>query len=44
MGVIYLLLGLAGFVPAFVPLNESAGAYSGFGYLFGAIPTNFLLQ
>ncbi|MDZ8079050.1 MAG: DUF4383 domain-containing protein [Nostoc sp. DcaGUA01] len=53
IGIIYLLLGLAGFVPAlvslpgssesFVPLDESAGAYSaGFGYIFGAIPTNFL--
>ncbi|MDZ8026270.1 MAG: DUF4383 domain-containing protein [Nostoc sp. DedQUE01] len=53
IGIIYLLLGLAGFVPAlvslpgssesFVPLDESAGAYSaGFGYIFGVIPTNFL--
>ncbi|MFN6561279.1 MAG: DUF4383 domain-containing protein [Nostoc sp. ChiSLP01] len=53
IGIIYLLLGLAGFVPAlvslpgsnqsFVPLDEAAGAYSaGFGYIFGAIPTNFL--
>lgn len=53
IGIIYLALGLAGFVPAlvslpgtsqsFVPLDESAGAYSaGFGYIFGAIPTNFL--
>jgi hypothetical protein len=53
IGIIYLLLGLAGFVPAlvslpgtsesFVPLDESVSAYSaGFGYIFGAIPTNFL--
>lgn len=53
IGIIYLALGLAGFVPAlvslpgtsqsFVPLDESTGAYSaGFGYIFGAIPTNFL--
>ncbi|MBD2679367.1 MULTISPECIES: DUF4383 domain-containing protein [Nostoc] len=53
IGIIYLALGLAGFVPAlvslpgtsqsFVPLDESVGAYSaGFGYMFGAIPTNFL--
>ncbi|BAY78118.1 hypothetical protein NIES25_45880 [Nostoc linckia NIES-25] len=53
IGIIYLLLGLAGFVPAlvslpgtnesFVPLDRSVGAYSaGFGYIFGAIPTNFL--
>lgn len=53
IGILYLLLGLAGFIPAFVsipgtsesyiPLAESAGAYSaGFGYIFGIIPTNFL--
>jgi hypothetical protein len=53
IGIAYLLLGLSGFIPAFVslpgtsesyiPLDESVGAYSaGFGYLFGAIPTNFL--
>ena len=52
IGIIYLLLGLAGFIPSFVslpgtnesyiPLGESVGAYSaGFGYIFGAIPTNF---
>jgi hypothetical protein len=53
IGISYLLLGLAGFIPAlvslpgtsgsYIPLDESAGAYSaGFGYIFGAIPTNFL--
>ncbi|MBD2358408.1 DUF4383 domain-containing protein [Tolypothrix sp. FACHB-123] len=53
IGISYLLLGLAGFIPAlvslpgsnasYVPLDEAAGAYSaGFGYLFGLIPTNFL--
>jgi Domain of unknown function (DUF4383) len=53
IGIIYLLLGLAGFIPAlvslpgtsesYVSIDESAGAYSaGFGYIFGAIPTNFL--
>ena len=53
IGISYLLLGLAGFIPAFVslpgssesyvPLDQAAGAYSaGFGYLFGVIPTNFL--
>ncbi|RCJ32508.1 hypothetical protein A6770_19060 [Nostoc minutum NIES-26] len=46
-------IGLAGFIPvfisspgkseSFVPLDESADAYSvGFGYIFGVIPTNFL--
>ena len=53
IGIIYLLLGIAGFIPSFVslpgtsesyiPLDESVSAYSaGFGYIFGAIPTNFL--
>ncbi|HYX14927.1 MAG TPA: DUF4383 domain-containing protein [Nostoc sp.] len=53
IGIAYLLLGLAGFIPAlvslpgtndsFIPLNESTSAYSaGFGYIFGLIPTNFL--
>lgn len=53
IGIIYLLLGLAGFIPAFVsvpgtdasyiPLNESPTAYAaGFGYIFGLFPTNFL--
>ncbi|MBD2195824.1 MULTISPECIES: DUF4383 domain-containing protein [Calothrix] len=53
IGISYLLLGLAGFIPAlvslpgssasYVPVDQAAGAYSaGFGYLFGLIPTNFL--
>ena len=53
IGIAYLLLGLAGFIPAlvslpgtnesFIPLDESTSAYSaGFGYIFGLIPTNFL--
>ncbi|PSB26782.1 DUF4383 domain-containing protein [Chlorogloea sp. CCALA 695] len=53
IGIIYLLLGIAGFIPSFIslpgtnesyiPLDEAVGAYSaGFGYIFGAIPTNFL--
>ncbi|TVP65911.1 MAG: DUF4383 domain-containing protein [Nodularia sp. (in: Bacteria)] len=53
IGVIYLLLGLAGFVPALVSLPGTAAAYipadiapnayaAGFGLIFGVIPTNFL--
>ncbi len=37
------MVSLPGLSESFVPLDESAGAYSaGFGYIFGAIPSNFL--
>lgn len=40
LGLFFLLLGLAGFVPAFVaPPNFIPAA--GFGYLFGIFPTNY---
>ena len=53
IGILFLLLGLAGFTPAvvslagtsqsFIPLDESPNAYAaGFGYIFGLFPTNFL--
>ena len=54
LGVIFLLLGIAGFVPGFVslpPEGFDAGGVSlnadsfyakGFGYLFGAFPTNLM--
>ncbi|MBD2167914.1 DUF4383 domain-containing protein [Calothrix membranacea FACHB-236] len=53
IGIIYLLLGLAGFIPAlvsipgthmsYIPLDESPNAYAaGFGYIFGLFATNFL--
>ncbi|HEY9800889.1 MAG TPA: DUF4383 domain-containing protein [Leptolyngbyaceae cyanobacterium] len=53
LGIIYLVIGLAGFTPAlvsipgtsesFIPLGESPNAYAaGFGYIFGLFPTNFL--
>ncbi|WP_066375568.1 MULTISPECIES: DUF4383 domain-containing protein [unclassified Anabaena] len=53
IGVIYLLLGLAGFIPAFVSLPGTTASYipadvaptayaAGFGYIFGLFPTNFL--
>jgi Domain of unknown function (DUF4383) len=53
IGILFLILGIAGFIPAFVslpgtnasyiPADIAPGAYSaGFGYLFGIFPTNFL--
>lgn len=53
LGIIFLILGVAGFIPAlvtlpgsnasYVPPDAAAGAYSlGFGYVFGLFPTNFL--
>ncbi|AUS99971.1 hypothetical protein CLI64_05995 [Nostoc sp. CENA543] len=53
IGILFLLLGLAGFTPAvvslpgtsasFIPLDESPNTYAaGFGYIFGLFPTNFL--
>ncbi|HLO83662.1 MAG TPA: DUF4383 domain-containing protein [Nostocaceae cyanobacterium] len=53
IGIIYLILGLAGFIPGFVSLPGTSEAYipadiapnayaAGFGYLFGLFPTNFL--
>ncbi|HEY9768154.1 MAG TPA: DUF4383 domain-containing protein [Coleofasciculaceae cyanobacterium] len=54
LGVIFLLLGIAGFVPGFIslpPEGFDAGGVSlnadsfyakGFGFLFGAFPTNLM--
>lgn len=53
IGILFLLIGLAGFVPSFVPIPEATAsaiapdaapnAYAaGFGYLFGLFPTNFM--
>jgi hypothetical protein len=51
LGVLFLILGLAGFVPAFVslpnipaeaPINAPDILNSGYGYLFGLFPTNYL--
>ncbi|HIK05226.1 MAG TPA: DUF4383 domain-containing protein [Trichormus sp. M33_DOE_039] len=53
IGIIFLILGLAGFTPAvvslpgtnesFIPLDASPNTYAaGFGYIFGLFPTNFL--
>jgi hypothetical protein len=53
IGILFLLLGLAGFIPAlvsvpgtnisYIPVDLSPNAYAaGFGYVFGVFPTNFL--
>ncbi|KJH73312.1 DUF4383 domain-containing protein [Aliterella atlantica] len=53
IGILFLLIGIAGFIPglvslpgtdaSFVPLDKSHSAYSaGFGYVFGLFATNFL--
>ncbi len=53
IGILFLFIGLAGFVPAFVPvLGATASsvpvdlvldAYAaGFGYIFGLFPTNLI--
>jgi hypothetical protein len=41
LGLLFLLLGLAGFLPAFVAPAANATATPGFGYLFGLFPTNY---
>lgn len=41
LGLLFLLLGLAGYVPAFVAPSENATYTVGFGYLFGIFPTNY---
>jgi len=40
LGLFFLLLGLAGFVPGFVAPPNFVPAY-GFGFLFGIFPTNY---
>jgi hypothetical protein len=41
LGLLFLLLGLAGFVPAFVVPSENFTSQPGFGYIFGVFPTNY---
>jgi hypothetical protein len=41
LGLLFLLLGLAGFLPAFVTLSENLTSEPGFGYIFGVFPTNY---
>lgn len=40
LGLFFLLLGLAGFIPAFVAPPDFVPV-AGFGYLFGIFPTNY---
>ncbi len=53
LGIIFLLLGIAGFIPGFttlpgesfnsgIPLNADTIYAKGFSLLFGAFPTNFI--
>lgn len=53
LGIIFLLLGIAGFIPAFttlpgetfdsgIPLDADGIYAKGFSLLFGAFPTNFI--
>lgn len=53
IGTIFLILGIAGFIPAlvslpgasasYIPADVASNAYAaGFGYIFGLFPTNFL--
>lgn len=53
IGILFLLLGIAGFLPNFVSLPGTTTSYipsdatksfyaMGFGYIFGLFPTNFL--
>jgi len=41
LGLLFLLLGLAGFVPAFFTPSENFTSAPGFGYIFGVFPTNY---
>ena len=41
LGLLFLILGLAGFLPAFVAPATNATTVPGFGYLFGVFPTNY---
>ncbi|MBD3884437.1 DUF4383 domain-containing protein [Phormidium tenue FACHB-886] len=41
LGLLFLMLGLAGFVPAFVAPSANFTSEPGFGYIFGVFPTNY---
>ncbi|MBD1892441.1 DUF4383 domain-containing protein [Coleofasciculus sp. FACHB-SPT9] len=41
LGLLFLSLGLAGFMPGFVTLSENFTSEPGFGYIFGVFPTNY---
>ncbi|XHX76696.1 MAG: DUF4383 domain-containing protein [Stenomitos frigidus ULC029] len=42
LGILFLLLGLVGFLPNFVSVPEDAVSVNGFGYVLGLFPTNYL--
>jgi hypothetical protein len=42
LGILFLLIGLAGFVPGFVSTPVDASPIQGYGKLFGLFPTNYL--
>ncbi|HEY9872432.1 MAG TPA: DUF4383 domain-containing protein [Candidatus Obscuribacterales bacterium] len=41
LGLLFLILGLAGFMPNFVTPSENFTSAPGFGYIFGVFPTNY---
>jgi len=41
LGLLFLVLGLAGFFPAFVTPSANFTSEPGFGYIFGVFPTNY---
>ncbi len=41
LGLLFLSLGLAGFMPGFVTPSENFTSEPGFGYIFGVFPTNY---
>lgn len=42
LGILFLFLGIAGFLPNLVSIPVDVAPESGFGYLFGLFPTNYL--
>lgn len=42
LGILFLLLGLAGFMPGFISGPASAFPGPGYGYVLGLFPTNYL--
>lgn len=42
LGILFLLTGIVGFLPAFVSVPGDVAPASGFGYVFGLFPTNYL--
>ena len=42
LGILFLLTGIVGFLPTFVSAPAGVDPVSGFGYVFGLFPTNYL--